>query len=404
MGQLVRQNHRGLGRRPAQRGTAILVIASLFALVGCGSDGDSVSSALTTVATADSDPTDTAVTGTTEVIAITPELIAAAQAEGKLSFRYSAQQLITDALTAEFTSEYGITVDSDRRVGAAGTEQFATEERAGSHVVDVFLSTDGAGYVDLINEGLLANYTVEGIDETVPAAARYDGWGYVPYWQTVVIGYNPDRISTEEATRLFKDWNGLLDPSLSDGRIGIVAPRGATQGFMLNWMWKDLPQFGPDYVKKLRAQNPLVFEGSAPAREALTSGEISVYATEVESSVAAEWAAGTDLRWAVPDITPQWGAFIHGISKNAPHPNAARLFVAWLFSDAGTKAMQAVGLSPTRLDAGTNPPYLDKLTATDWFQGFVTDDRTWTPPSREEWYAQQKDLTKEFEDAWDIQS
>ena len=48
-------------------------------------------------------------------------------------------------MATAFETRFGIKVQVDRKVGVVGTQQFATEERVGRHVMDVNYSADPAG-------------------------------------------------------------------------------------------------------------------------------------------------------------------------------------------------------------------------------------------------------------------
>ena len=66
-----------------------------------------------------------------ETVEITPSLIAAAQKEGFLVVRYSSPVDEMTQMSDAFTKRFGVKLQMDRKVGVLGTQQFATEERAG---------------------------------------------------------------------------------------------------------------------------------------------------------------------------------------------------------------------------------------------------------------------------------
>ena len=337
----------------------------------------------------------TAPLGAAELVRITPELIKAAQREGVMSFRYSAQKDTTEYLVGEFSKQFpGITVQLDRRVGAAGTQQFATEERAGRHIVDVHLTTDRIGLKQLSQQGLYLNYTIPDLKKRFPPGTYVEGWGYAPAWTELVLSYNPDRISTEKVRPLFATWNGLLDPSLGGGKIGVVDPESATQAFAVLWMFLDRPQYGRAFVEKLSAQKPKIYRGSAQGREALAAGEIDVLLGDVEHININAFSAGSKLRWTFPEVVPAYASTYHAISKNAPHPNAARLYVAWILSPDGAAAMQRAGVRPTLAGLPDTRIALEKLKQTSWWKPYPEQNR-WVP-DKDMWDAKYKPLLAEM--------
>jgi iron(III) transport system substrate-binding protein len=81
--------------------------------------------------------------------AVTPELIAAAKKEGKISF-YSALELNTaERLARDFEQKYpGISVRVERSGAERIFQRIAQEQGSGIHAVDVANSTDPAHYLD----------------------------------------------------------------------------------------------------------------------------------------------------------------------------------------------------------------------------------------------------------------
>ena len=53
-----------------------------------------------------------------------------------------------------------------------------------------------------------------------------------------------------------------------------------------------------------------------------------------------KWQQGAPIRWVHPKPTVAYGNTWFGISKYAPHPYAARLFLDWVMSDDGAVAVQ----------------------------------------------------------------
>ena len=167
-----------------------------------------------------------------ETLDVTPALIAAAKKEGSLMVRYSSPIDEMTVMARAFQQKFGITVQTDRRVGVMGTQLFATEERAGRHVMDVNYCADPAGMRDLAEEGLYLRYTLTDLANKLDAGTYIDGLGYCPKWTDVVLSYNPDQIPVATSRQMFKTWNGLLDPKLK-GKIGINEPAGGGVPFSL---------------------------------------------------------------------------------------------------------------------------------------------------------------------------
>ncbi len=312
-----------------------------------------------------------------ETVDITPRLIEAARKEGTLLVRYSSPVDEMTEMAKAFTARFGIKVQLDRKVGVLGTQQFLTEERARQHVMDVNYSADPAGMRDLAEDGLYLRYTLADLDKKLDKGTYLPGIAYSPKWTEIMISYNPSHIPHAEAKELFKTWNGLLNPKLK-GKIGINEPAGGGVPFATFLMFYRKPEYGPKFLERLAAQAPRLYPGSAPGREDLAAGAISVFIPNWESVAMIEFMKGDKTAWTYPEIAPAFTNTYLAISKNAPRPNAARLFCAWFFTPEGVKAIHAVQAKPTLKGVVDERTAVPKLKQTGWWQPYPERIR-WVP-------------------------
>ncbi len=323
-----------------------------------------------------------------EVIEITPALIAQAQAEGRLLLRYSSPVDEATAMGRAFEARFGVKVQLDRKVGVVATQTFATEERAGQHVMDVNFGGDPAGLQDLGEEGLYLRFSLPDLAAKLDPAAYIPNLGYCPRWTDIVLSYNPSLIPHAQAKAQFSTWQGLLDPSLL-GKIGITEPAGGGVAFALQLMFYRLPQYGRSFVEKLAAQKPRLYPGSAPGREDLAAGAIAVFIPNWEAVGMVEFMKGDKTAWTYPEVLPGFANSHLSISAHAPHPAAARLFTAWFFTPEGAKAVEATQNRPTLRNIPDDRGGLPSLRKTDW----------WTPlPEGRRWVPDTKDWEDNYED------
>ena len=328
-----------------------------------------------------------------EVLTITPELIAAAKKEGTLVVRFSDPVDEMTALSKAFDARFGIKVNMDRKVGALGNQQMLTEERANRHFVDVNYSSDPSGIIDIIKEGYYLNFTLPDLQSKVQASTYMPGYAYGMSWEDIVISYNPDLLPHARAKELLKTWDGLLDPSLK-GKFGMNEPGGGGVPFAVNLMFYRHSQYGPEFLSKMAAQNPRLYPGSAQGREDLAAGAIAVFISNWEAVVMSEFMAGSKMAWTYPEISPALSQPYLCISKNAPHGNAARLFVAWFFTPEGANVLQGLGLRPTLKDIPDMRAAVAKLKQTDWWTPFPEQTR-WVPDN-DDWIANYAKLLPEM--------
>ena len=315
--------------------------------------------------------------GELETIDISPRLIEAARREGTLTVRYSSPVDEMAEMARPFQEKFGVKILLDRKVGVLGAQQFATEERAGQHVMDVNYSSDPAGLRDLADEGLYLRFTLADLDKKLDKGAYLPGLGYCPKWTDIVISYNPEHIPHATARELFKTWRGLLDPRLK-GKIGLTEPAGGGVPFSTFLMFYRRPEYGRKFLEQLAAQNPRLYPGSAPGREDLAAGAISVFVPNWESPAMAAFMKGDKTAWTYPEIAPAFANTYLSISRQAPHPNAARLFTAWFFTPEGARAMQAGQARPTLKGIPDERSVISRLKQTSWWRPYPDSSR-WVP-------------------------
>ncbi len=336
---------------------------------------------------ADAGPEDEEEVGV-ETIEITDELIAAAQEEGTLVVRYSAPVSFEETLMEHFTEKFGIEVQLDRKSGIAGTDQFLTEERAGQHVIDVIEASAFAQLPDLAAEGYIVPHKfAPEVQENLGNALLKDNMGYEILVNELRIEYNPDLIPLEVAREKLSTWEGLLDPEF-EGEVGIFLPTGAS-GYAALLTFYRHDQYGPEFLTKLKDHGAKLYTGSAAAREALLAGEISIYMSGTRNQELAQVASGSDIRWINPELIPRLASATISISANAPHPNAARLYAAWVQSEDGQRTIAEMNYVPAQAKYQNSQPILKELAKTDWFKPL---------PEEAIWYPVSEDLIENYEE------
>lgn len=331
-----------------------------------------------------------------EVLGITPDLVKAAQREGEVFLRYSSPETLYPPVAAAFKAQFGINVLTDRKVGPLGQQVFAQEERAGRRVMDVVETGDPMGVLALDKEGLYLHYTLEDIERKLAPQFRLQNVGYGPLLVSMVATYNPDRISHQDARRVLATWSGALDPRFKDA-IGIASPKTVALSFALNLMWYQNPKYGPEFIRKLGAQGMRVYRGSAQGREDLAAGAIKLLCSGWESAEMETFERGTRVAWTYADQHPVYANLFIAISKRAPHPNAARLFTAWLFTPEGADAFAKSQSRTSVKGIPDTRSAITKLKQTDWWQPYP-DNVGWAPDLNY-WAANFTKLSSEMETA-----
>ena len=328
-----------------------------------------------------------------EVIDITPKLIETAQKEGTLTIRYSSPVDEMTIMADAFTAKYGIKCVLDRKVGVVGTQQFAAESRAKRHIMDINYTADPAGLTDLADEGFYLKFTLADLDKKLDKGAYIPGLGYSPKWTDIVISYNPSLIPHAKAQEMFKTWRGLLDPSLK-GKIGINEPAGGGVPFANFLLFFRRPEYGRKFVEQLAAQQPRLYPGSAPGREDLASGAISVFIPNWESIAMLNFLKGDKTAWTYPEVAPAFTNTYFSISKIAPHPASSRLWTSWFFTPEGARVMHSAQARPTLKGVTDDRSAVAKLKQTSWWKPYPESVR-WIPDMKD-WDANYDTLMPEM--------
>ena len=258
--------------------------------------------------------------------AITPQLIEAAKKEAKVVL-YSAMDLpVGEKLGKAFEAQYpGIQVQIER----SGSERLfqRIDQEFGSNIraADVVNSSDASHFITWKKNGWLAPYVTEDMAQHfLPEYRDPDGMSATTRIYLSSIAYNTNLVKPDDAPKSFAD---LLDPKWA-GKM--VKGHPAYSGTIMTATFQMVREFGWDYYEKLSKQRVMQVQSSTDPPKKLALGERAVMADGNEYNVVLLKEAGQPVEPVYPtDGTPTISGPT-GIFANAPHPNAARLFQAWL--------------------------------------------------------------------------
>ena len=128
----------------------------------------------------------------------------------------------------------------------------------------------------------------------------------------------------DDAPKSFAD---LLDPKWA-GKM--VKGHPAYSGTIMTATFQMVREFGWDYYEKLSKQRVMQVQSSTDPPKKLALGERAVMADGNEYNVVLLKEAGQPVEPVYPTEGTPTISGPTGIFANAPHPNAARLFQAWL--------------------------------------------------------------------------
>jgi iron(III) transport system substrate-binding protein len=264
----------------------------------------------------------------------------AAKPEGEVVLYSSLknEQIVT--LVAGFRKKYPFIKPSFYRGTSERVLQRAiTEAKAGRFAVDVVTA---AGFqLQLLKEnGLTARF--------VPAEASAYEEGFKDpdgHWVNVhsllnSMGYNTQLVRPAEAPKKYEDF---LNPKWR-GKIGVNIQDPEWYVNLQRRMGKEKAR---SFLKGLAAQQPSLREGHNLAAQLLAAGEFYVVTNSYAHILARIKGQGGPVQYVFdePVIT-----YVHpvALARQAPHPNAGKLFIEFLLSQEGQKMLRDQGRIPGR--------------------------------------------------------
>jgi iron(III) transport system substrate-binding protein len=138
------------------------------------------------------------------------------------------------------------------------------------------------------------------------------------------IAYNTSLVKPEDAPKSFAD---LLDPKWA-GKM--VKGHPAYSGTIMTATFQLVRELGWEYFEKLSKQRVMQVQSSTDPPKKLALGERAVMADGNEYGIVLLKEAGQPVEPVYPTEGTPTISGPTGIFASAPHPNAAKLFQAWL--------------------------------------------------------------------------
>ena len=258
---------------------------------------------------------------------LTPELIEAAKKEGKIVYYTAIDVKVAQNLAKAFEQKYpGITVQVER-TGSERLYQRVSQERASNiFTADVYDATDQALFVAWKKEGILEPFIPAEVLKWPASERDPDGAYFSVRFTLMPIAYNTNLVKPEEAPKSFAD---LLDPKWS-GKM--VKGHPGYSGGIVTSTFQVANAIGWSYFEKLAKQKVLQVQSSTEPPKKLALGERAVSADGLEYVHIQLIESGAPIEIVYPKEGTPFVPSCEGIAKNAPHPNAARLFISFMVS------------------------------------------------------------------------
>jgi putative spermidine/putrescine transport system substrate-binding protein len=254
-----------------------------------------------------------------------------------------------------FKAKYGLEVNELNPDAGSGDEVEAIKANKDNKgpqapdVIDVGLSFGPSAKTD----GLIAPYKVSTWDSIPDTAKDPDGYWYGDYYGVLSFETNKAVVPTPP-----QDWNDLLDAShkgqvalAGDPRVSNQAIQAVYAAGLANGGSLDNAQPGLDFFKKLNDAGNLVPTIAKPGTIDQGATPITIRWTYNALSHRDTAAGNPEIDVTVPKSGRFAGVYVQAISAFAPHPNAAKLWMEFLYSDEGQNTWLKGYCNPIRFEA-----------------------------------------------------
>jgi iron(III) transport system substrate-binding protein len=253
---------------------------------------------------------------------------------------------VVDALRGEFEAKYGFKVNVTAGTGAESRERVLAERDAGRRTASVFSAGETSSW-ELLQENVLEEL------RELPNGVKLHPFFFENIrtyqnraWpvQATVYGLAVNAQLVPEAEQP-KNWKDVLDPKWK-GKIVMEDPGrsgGSSNVFDVSMR---TPGYGEEFHRELKAQDPLIVRDPAEVERILVRGERAIgWPGPIEAPAR---NPGAPLKWIIPTDGVVILTSTVAIVKDAPAPNAARVFANWMLSpEFQTRLAQATSLLPS---------------------------------------------------------
>ena len=279
------------------------------------------------------------------------QTLAAARKEGQVTvyiYRY-------EGLLQEFKREFpGINAVSVTGRGSQLTNRLMAERRAGKYIADVYSGGTNSLYNTLYKGKVLDPLKpVLILPEVVDPSKWFGGeqryadpegkyiFAFIASPSNAQLSYNTKLVDPKE----FKSYEDLLNPKWK-GKIVSLDPRDTGLGATMQFYYYS-PEIGAEFMRKFFGGMDITYSKNfRQMTDWLAQGKFAICMGCKDSMRAKHQGLPVDdfdtNRWKEGSSFSAGGGSI-SLMNQAPHPNAAKVFLNWFLSRKGQMALQKLG-------------------------------------------------------------
>ena len=276
----------------------------------------------------------------------------AAKREGRVLFYSGMSTGDSQILISGFQKRYPLVKAELFRANESGLfQRLISEKRMGQTFADVIHM---AGFLTSLykKEGLLAKYVSPEAKAFPQGFKDPEGFWTAHYSTYHMFIYNTRLVAKADLPKTYDD---LLKPRWKRN-IGMSNDEVEWFMGMLDYLGEEK---GRQFMKGLAAQEPMLRAGRTLVATLMSAGEFPLALGAVHRTVAMQKeGASVDMIYLPGPVMAANRAL--GLHANAPHPNAAKLFMDYIFSREGQQLFNQMSRHPVRQDV-TVDPVIEKI-------------------------------------------
>jgi iron(III) transport system substrate-binding protein len=277
--------------------------------------------------------------------------LAAARKEGQFTIYFYRYGQLVGAFGKEYPWIRASVVSG---TGNEMVNRIIAERRAGKYIVDVY-SGGANGNFNVLYKGRVLDPIKDALilPEVVDPSKWYGGehryadpegkyiFAYLANPSSAQLSYNSGLANPKE----FKSHWDLVNPKWK-GKIVSLDPRNTGLGATLQFLYYD-PELGPTFIKKFFGAMDITFSKNfRQMTDWLAQGKFAIcmgckdslraknQGLPVDDFETSAWKEGGSLSTGGGSLS---------LLNQAPHPNAAKVFINWFLSRKGQSALQKLG-------------------------------------------------------------
>lgn len=250
-----------------------------------------------------------------------------AKEEGKVVWYSSLSLKVAQEVCELFNSKnMGVECVLHRSGSGKLYRRWTQEAKSGVYSADVIHTSNIAHFLALRKKNAVIKYRPEGTKGFNPNFLEADNFWAVLRASFYAPTYNTKQVKAADVPT---SWKGFLDPKWKNK---LVHAHPSYSGFVTVGMIALVEKFGWEYYESLKKNNPRIVQSAVDSVNFVVRGEASISGGGVGYGAWVAVNKGEPIKMIYPKEGLPFVASATAILTKAPHPNAAKVFTDFMFS------------------------------------------------------------------------